>query len=358
MSFDPQREDYERLGLRFARSLDSNDPTNAARAFANFGRRFAQDRDSLPQSDADRAFHLVSEATRLIDYELPFATDERAATIIETGHRLLDEALAIDPLCFDALRMKRAAQSGSFEGFLEYLADECEMVRLSCETQRDEALRAACAGERVRLATDLAMRPYLRWLAAWSEQALICGRNKEALGVAERALQEDPRDKADVRYTMALAYAKLEDEDGLDKLARSNHMAGRPRPEDDPWMLLAHLALAHKRLDMDVAGKDLDKILATFPHAAEALLRQTELPDGVYARLAVVSGSEDELILAISEATVLLQEGFDSRGKGVLSSWIMHEAMLRRPQAALALIADCQGNADEDDEPTRQGDGS
>ena len=122
MSFDPQREDYERLGLRFARSLDSNDPANAAHAFATFGRRFAQDRDSLPQSDSDRAFHLVAEATRLIDYELPFATEDRAAKIIDNGHRLLDEALAIDPTCYDALRMKAAAQSNSFEGFLEFLS--------------------------------------------------------------------------------------------------------------------------------------------------------------------------------------------------------------------------------------------
>ena len=82
MAFDPKREDYQRLALRFAHELDAGDPMIAARSFASFGRRFAQDRDSLPQSDSDRAFHLVTLATDLIDYQLPFASDEQATSIV------------------------------------------------------------------------------------------------------------------------------------------------------------------------------------------------------------------------------------------------------------------------------------
>ena len=40
MAFDPQREDYQRLGLRFARTLDGGDATAAAHAFSSFGLRF------------------------------------------------------------------------------------------------------------------------------------------------------------------------------------------------------------------------------------------------------------------------------------------------------------------------------
>ena len=348
MSFDPQREDYERLGLRYARSLDGSSPAGAAHAFASFGRRFAQDRDSLPQLDSDRAFHLVAQATRLIDYELPFASEDRAASLVDDGHRLLDEALSLDPTCFDAQRMKAAAQCGSFEGFLEFLGSQHDTVLATCKEQREEALRPAAdpsTAERTRLAADLAMRPYLRWVAAWAEQALICGRNRQAISIAQRALEEDPRDKADVRFTMALAYAKLEDRDGLDQLTQSNHAAGRLRPADDPWTLLARLALAYKSLNMDEARRQLKALLSTFPHAAEALLRQIELPDGVFARLSVMPYSEDELILAISEGTVLLQEGFDPQGKGSLSSWIMQETMQLHPEAALALMADFQDGA-------------
>ena len=126
MSYDPHREDYQRLGLRFARSLDGKDPAAATRAFASFGRRFSQNRDSLPQSDADRAFHLVAEATTLIDYELPFADDAHAEELIERGHRLLDEALALDGRCHDALRMKQAAESTSFESYYDFLAKSAD----------------------------------------------------------------------------------------------------------------------------------------------------------------------------------------------------------------------------------------
>ena len=122
MSFDPNREDYQRLGLRFARSLDGGDPSGAAKAFASFGRRFSQDRDSLPQTDADRAFHLVARATMVIDYKLPFAeSDARAAELIQRGHTLLDEALALDPNCHDAVRMQHAATIAGFDAFFHYL---------------------------------------------------------------------------------------------------------------------------------------------------------------------------------------------------------------------------------------------
>ncbi|MBQ1839823.1 MAG: hypothetical protein II128_00615, partial [Atopobiaceae bacterium] len=51
-------------------------------------------------------------------------------------------------------------------------------------------------------------------------------------------------------------------------------------------------------------------------------------PDGVFARLAVAPFSEDELILAISEGTVLLQEGRDDAGRGVLGTWIVRQTGL------------------------------
>ena len=62
MAHDARKEDYQRLGLRFIRELDKEEPLRAMKTFAGFGQRFATDRDSLPQTDADRAFHLVSLA--------------------------------------------------------------------------------------------------------------------------------------------------------------------------------------------------------------------------------------------------------------------------------------------------------
>ena len=320
MAYDPHREDYQRLGLRFARSLDGQDPTTATRAFASFGRRFAQSRDSLPQTDADRAFHLVAEATTLIDYELPFADDAHAEELIEQGHRLLDEAIALDPRCHDAIRMKSAADSPSFEGYLDFLTAGSEDVRRSCEEARTLAVYDD-SPERASLEADIAMRPYYRWLATQAGKAVICGRNREAIQLGERLLELDPQDSSDVRFTVAIAYAKLEDEAGLERFAARTRPLRRANT-DDAWMQLSRIALAHKRHDLGEARRLLATLVECYPQAQLTLGSQKELPDGVFARLAVAPFSEDELVLAVSEGTVLLQEGRDDAGRGVLGTWI------------------------------------
>lgn len=325
MAYDPHREDYQRLGLRFARSLDGKDSYEATRAFASFGRRFSQNRDSLPQTDADRAFHLVAEATTLIDYELPFADDDHAEELIDQGHRLLDEALALDAHCHDAIRMKQAAESPSFESYYDFLAKEADGVRAYCEEQRAQAHDES--PERALLEADIAMRPYYRWLATQAGKAVICGRNREAIRLSEQLLDLDPQDSSDVRFTCAIAYAKLEDDDGLDRFAARTKPLIRAGT-DDAWMQLSRVSLAHKRHDMDEARRLLHRLIETYPHATTALTSQKELPDGVFSRLAVAPFSEDELILAVSEGTVLLQEGRDDAGRGVLGTWIARQAGL------------------------------
>ena len=127
MSFDPSREDYQRLALRFVSQLDGTDPLRAAREFATFGRRFAQDRDSLPQTDEDRAFHLVSLAATIIDYDLPFSRGGTSQDLLKRARSLLNEAISLDPRCYDAIRMIRAADIPSFDHnnkILEKTSDE------------------------------------------------------------------------------------------------------------------------------------------------------------------------------------------------------------------------------------------
>lgn len=325
VAYDAHREDYQRLGLRFARSLDGSDPLSATRAFSSFGRRFAQNRDSLPQSDADRAFHLVAEATALIDYELPFADDAHAEQLVDQGHHLLDEAIGLDPHCYDAIRMKSAAASPSFESYYTFLASTADDVRAVCEEERAKV--ADDSPERMLLGADIAMRPYYRWLATQAGKAIICGRNREAIRLGERLLELDPADSADVRFTVAIAYAKLEDETGLKRFAARTRPLMREGTRD-AWMQLARISLAHKRHDIARARALLSELMTSYPHALSALTAQKELPDGVFSRLAVPPFCEDELILAVSEGTVLLQEGRDDAGRGVLGTWIVRNAAL------------------------------
>lgn len=330
MTFDPHREDYQRMGLRFARSLDGQSPSAAARSFSSFGRRFVQNRDSLPQCDEDRAFHLVVSAATLIDYELPFADDDHAESIIQKAHTILSEALKLDPMNPDALRMEQASTIPSFEGYYDYLLEGRAQIKESCERRRAGAQKAN-GGERAELAQQLAMSPYLRWLHALASKAVVCGHNHAALEFCDELLRLDPTDRADARFTAAIAYAKLEDEEGL--LALRGRIAcldvARPREPKDAWLQLALCALAYKRYDLSGAASIVEDLCESYPHAALTLVMQKELPDGVFARLSVPALSEDELILAVSEATVLLQEGRDSAARGSFGAWISREAEKR-----------------------------
>lgn len=348
MAHDPRREDYQRLALRFACSLDGADPAAAARAFAGFGRRFQQDRDALPQSDADRAFHLVAMAAEVVDYRLPFAVGAQADRLIARGKALLDEALSLDPLCWDALRMRSSSEAPSIEERYRLLADRAEEVRASCEAARDEALRAL-DGERAALGGELALRPWWRWLATLAEEALICGHNHAAARAAERLLACDPSDSCDVRFTLAYALAKLEDERGLEELA-ARYATLSPTRAGDAWLALARMALAHRRCDYAKASEQVGWLIESYPGAAGVLLRQTELPDGEFSRLRVAPFSEDELVIAVSEGIVLLQEGTDRRGAGVLGEWLIRETARRDPAAWRTLrreAPDGRGRGDE-----------
>ena len=329
MSFDPQREDYQRLGLRYAASLQGMDPTTANRAFASFGRRFSQDRDSLPQTDGDRAFHLVAMASVVIDYQLPFADEQHAQQLVDRGHQLLEEAISLD-------------------------ANGAAEVKARCLAERD-AVSDQTDGERAQLARDVAIRPYLRWMSMYAEEALICGRNKEAVRVSRELLEQDPHDQADVRFTAALAYAKLEDEAGLKSLEEQvSPLVGRAT--DDAWTQLARIALAYKSRDYARAEQVLHVLVHSYPYAAEALLRQNELPDGVFARLAAMPYSEDELILAVSEGTVLLQEGRDPKDRGALGGWLADQAARFNPGAYDNFIRE-QFQSNNNDDPAHRAGG-
>ena len=333
MAHDARKEDYQRLGLRFIRELDKEEPLRAMKTFAGFGQRFATDRDSLPQTDADRAFHLVSLAADAIDYQLPFADAEHAKELVAQGRRLLDEALALDPDCFDAVRMRSSNELPSISARYDFLAQEEPRVRQACESARDAALAADDEPDRAALAADLAMRPYLRWVASMAELALICGRNRQCVDLARKLIQIDPTDISDARFTLALGLAKLEDEPALDELEHAYPSIYAGRGANDAWMLLARISLAFKHHKHVVAREVLSRLLRAYPTGAVALIRQNELPDGEFARLSTQPNSEDELVIALSESVVLLQEGNDPTGRGILGTWLVENTARLRPSA-------------------------
>ncbi|MDD3486504.1 MAG: hypothetical protein PHI26_07715, partial [Atopobiaceae bacterium] len=333
----------------------------AARAFASFGRRFSETRDSLPQSDSDRAFNLVAQATNLIDYTLPFAPDEKLEGIAGEAEHLLNEALELDPDCYDARRMLTIGAHASFDECYHALLQGLEEVRQGCEGRRDAATERALdpatqttaatpltsgdARDAADLAASMELWPLERWLATLASKALICGRYRACVTHSLQLLDLDPEDLPDVRLTCALAYAKLEDDQGLEALARRCSDLSDGKAED-AWLALSRMAIAFKRGDLDGAKAHVRGLIKTYPFAGMTLSRQDELPDGVFSRLDVDPFGEDELILAVSEATVVLQEGRDPSERGTLGSW-----MAKLPEVVDAARNDEQSDRDAGPRP-------
>ena len=324
MAHNANIEDYQRLALRYVLTAEA-DPSDAMGRFAQFWRNASVERDSLTQTDADRAFHLVALATNIIDYQMPFVPESQADALYNQGRAMLDEALSLDPNCHDARRMRTCMDLPSFDERLAFLAQEKERVHEGCLDAAETLMDGS--EERAELASQLAMNPYLRWLAAMADHALVCGHNRSCLNYCHELLKLDPTDLSDVRFTLALCLAKLEDLDSLNNMGHLLDPGFGPIAWDDAWTLIAHTALAYKAHDLREARRYLNNVHSLYPNAAKVLIRQSELPDGLFARIRVAPYTEDELMLALSEATVLTQEGAEEYGQGPFGMWIVDEVV-------------------------------
>ena len=329
MAFDPKKEDFDRLFIHHLIETGATEPPNPQQ-FNSYVAHFSDNPDTLITSDEDKAFHLMAQAVEKIDYLLPTVNESEGKPFVLDGQKLLARACELDPHCFDALRMHQAMACTALEDHFQYLVEQEEEVHQICIEKGASAAKGV-SEDFAEAVVELAMRPYYRWLAALATRALISGRNKAAISYGQKLFSLDPIDFGDIRFTLALAYAKLEDAEGLAKLEKQYATVFPPRPPDDAWMMLARLALAFKTNNRECANDLLDKLLARYKTGTLTLFIQRDLPEGEYARLNVEPYSEDELILAVSEAAVLLQEGNDFTGRGIFGHWLGSEIERRYP---------------------------
>lgn len=337
MAFDPIQEDCERLileNMRRDRVLPLENPFYIERAMAAFQENAAQ----LIHTDFDRSFHLTARAAEAVDYRAPFmATEEEALQQEDAARAHLAEAARLDPGNWDARRMLAELETDSNDAFLSFLSEhrpEVEHIARGAAAEADDPYSR-------EFARDLALRPWLRWLAALSSRSLISGRYSQAVRVAEESLEAAPSDPAGVRHTAVLALAKLERPiEELQRFRRRHALAyrmGRPARRHhlaerqlDPWTLVAQMSIAWRSFDIAGANRSLGSLLKAGPHAAEALYHQAEFPEGLFSRVHVEPGSEDELILALSEATPLFQEGLGAPEASTFSTWVAGNEQVKR----------------------------
>lgn len=301
---NPHAEDFERLAVRFI-----DHPSTAQRyssiveALEAFPELYAQDRDGLPQNDSDRAFWLTARSCRILDDNILFAVHhQQVADLTSQADALLEEALKLDSQCFDALRIQFSLHNDLPAAEEEFLASKADEVRESCLAQ---AQATGVMAPDKRWSASVLLRPYLRWMMNLASVNLELGRYRRCLEICHEVMDKDTNDITGTRLIAALALVKLEDASGLNQLvARFGH-------ERNAWFDLGQMIMAYKQLRMKDAAFLLHELVRNYPGAGPTLVDQREIQQGYFCHLPFTWGSEDELFLAVSEFSVVLNDGDD-----------------------------------------------
>ena len=194
--------------------------------------------------------------------------------------RSCEDALSIDPTCTDArliLELARDLDADELLGALDAISNEAQV------TASGDAWG------------DVFARPALRVRAAIGRAAIDASCFRLAIRTCEDLLATAPSDALGARHTAALAYARLEDEDGFAAL-ESRY------PRGSSWERLAHTILLYKLGRLGAARRALRGYSSLVRGGAYALLKpvlvDTYMPD----RPDLPTFSFEEATLAVHEA--------------------------------------------------------
>ena len=299
---------YNELLLTVRESPDAFVERGAEKAFAALGRAVERFDASVRDDDLLDDDEYVAERAR------------RFSALAQA----CDKALAIDGGCLDARLVRALATEQEPEGLLAALraleqraegagaeagagsgaagADEGAAGAGSGAAGADEGAANAKPFEQLSW-ENVFDRPRMRLRAAVARACAEGARWGLARDAAESllAVSEKDGDPLGARYTAALAYARLEDEEGLNALdARWS--------QGNTWGNLARCLLLYKLDRLPAARRALRGYASLCEGAAYALLRpifvETYLPD----RPDYAAGSFEEALCAVHEAEVIIAD--------------------------------------------------
>lgn len=248
------------------------------------------------------------------DDEYSLAWEQR----VEQFRGICQDALALFPSTMDAQRIlamsDRAADDTKLER-LELLVGRSRQVlnsKLKMERLQTQQSSEGTYASSKLVCTDAAptcalwdnpfMRPYLRTMETLTRAYVRCCRYRIATDLGEDLLSFDPDDHTQVRNSLALAYARCEDERKLTSLlTRFNH-------QGTPWTHLAMIVLLYKQDRMPAFRRALSGFVQLYESAAYALLRPTMPQPQVLGRADVKPGSYRQLVQAVSECEAILAD--------------------------------------------------
>ena len=256
-----------------------------------------QNPEAYIDSDAERAFALLAQAMRkfnesardddlLDDDQYMLARNKR----FETLRGACQAALSLDADCLDAQLLLTLATVGRPDKLLDAL---CELEEKCADRPAFAQLNWGNPWDRARL----------RLRAAISRTCADCACWKMALEAANSVLEvtESAGDPLGARNTAALAYARLEDEEGLNALEARF-------AQGNAWTSLARCLLLYKLERTPAARRSLRGFAQLNQGAAYAMMRpvfvEVYLPD----RPDYAPGSFEEAMAAVHEAEVIIAD--------------------------------------------------
>ena len=257
---------------------------------------YASETDELPM------YHLAQAVKRYQDSQLndDSYTDEEFVqariTRLQTFLHALENIHEKYGENTDLLRMDALIHTSDPESLLQAL--------LAIQNQAEkEAKRTSNLEDSKTSATiphdtwaDVFTRPRLRLQAAIGRAYADTARFRLAATTCEQLLEESPSDAVGARFTLALTYARLEDEAALNRLDdRFNH-------HSNAWIELARAILLFKLSRISSARRALKSYQMNTEGGAFALLHPTFVDIYIPDRPEVKTGSFNEALLAIHEA--------------------------------------------------------
>ncbi len=283
------------------------DPTLAAdpKRLSELSRQALRSPDTLVSDDEDRAFLMLGRATQRarqeIDDELDAVYDDpegaakRPPSRMPRTHNLLARCIALDEHCYDARNLDilvRAETSDEALAGLDALEPE---ARAWCSARAD-----ALDGPVADPWDAVFLRPWLRVRSRAIDLLVQGSCYREAARRCREMLDFAPTDGQGIRHTLALIYARLEDEDGL------NELDARFGREPSCWMHVARAVLLYKLGRMDAARRALVGLAELCPGAAFYLAYPSYVPPYLPDRPLFKPGTEEESLFATYEADFLV----------------------------------------------------
>lgn len=260
--------------------------------------------------DSYRASHRNDDL--LDDDAFQEARNRRLAALRDECARARD----IDPGCLDAELLEVLAADLDPDPLTERLIE----IQHKFGLDGDGSTAAGPSAPEGDAWDDVTCRPYLRVRAAFARTCLDGSRFKMAAASALSVMDASPSDPLGARHTAMLAYARLEDEAGLDAV---DARLGR---HESAWSHLARTLLLYKLNRLTAARRSLRGFCQLCEGGSYALLRPTYVEIYLPDRPEAAPCSFEECLLAVREAEPIIADVPDFIGWCQSFDWVSADA--------------------------------